>query len=309
MSDGASITTYEKETKKPQPAKPALQGSKAALDTALPVTQSVQRAVAEPARLRPADVLALQRAAGNRAVSGLIQAKAATAAATAATIAAKLTVGPVGDQYEQEADRVADQVLNMPTPTRGQQAAASSQPQAQRQVEEEEVQTKPLAASITPVLQRQVEEEEIQTKPLVQRQVEEEEIQTKPIVQRQVEEEEVQTKPLVQRRKDGGFEAGSEIENRLAAQKGSGAPLSDDVRTFMEPRFGADFSGIRVHTGTEAVQMSQDLQAQAFTHGQDIYLGEGRYDPGTDAGKRLLAHELTHTIQQTGNNTIEREKA
>jgi hypothetical protein len=69
----------------------------------------------------------------------------------------------------------------------------------------------------------------------------------------------------------------------------------------MEPRFGVDFGGVRVHTGAEAAQMSRDLSAQAFTHGQDIYLGAGRYDPGSSAGKRLLAHELTHVIQQTGD--------
>jgi membrane protein involved in colicin uptake len=133
--------------------------------------QSIQRAVQDPARARPADILALQRAAGNRAVSHHIQ--------------AKLTVGPAHDSYEEEADRVADQVLSMPAPT----ARPASVERAQRQVEEEEVQTKAL-------VQRQVEEEEVQTKPLVQRQVEEEEVQTKALMQRQVEEEEVQTKTL-----------------------------------------------------------------------------------------------------------------
>jgi hypothetical protein len=66
----------------------------------------------------------------------------------------------------------------------------------------------------------------------------------------------------------------------------------------MEPRFGADFSRVRVHTDGGAVQMSRDLQAQAFTTGQDIYFGAGRYDPGSEDGKRLLAHELTHVVQQ-----------
>jgi hypothetical protein len=146
-----------------------------------------------------------------------------------------------------------------------------------------------------------VEEEEIQTK-RVQRAAapEEEEIQTKRVQRAAVEEEEIQTKPAVQRRADGGFEAGSEIESRLASQKGGGEPLPDEVRTFMEPRFGADFSGVRVHTGAEAGQLNRSLQAQAFTHDQDIYMGAGKYDPGTDAGKRLLAHELTHVVQQTG---------
>jgi hypothetical protein len=68
----------------------------------------------------------------------------------------------------------------------------------------------------------------------------------------------------------------------------------------MEPRFGADFSGVRVHTDRESAQMNRELSAQAFTHGRDIYMGEGKYNPGSDAGKRLLAHELTHVVQQGG---------
>jgi hypothetical protein len=156
-------------------------------------------------------------------------------------------------------------------------------------------------------VQRQAtpEEEEVQTKRLVQRQAtpEEEEVQTKRMVQRQEmpEEEEVQTKLLVQRRGDGGFEAGSEMESRLAAHQGAGSPLPDETRTYMEPRFGADFSGVRVHTGGEAAQLNRQISAQAFTHGQDIYLSEDKYDPGSEAGKRLLAHELTHVVQQTGS--------
>ncbi len=76
----------------------------------------------------------------------------------------------------------------------------------------------------------------------------------------------------------------------------------------MESRFGADFSDVRIHTGAEAAQLSRDLQAQAFTHGRDIYFGAGRYDPGTETGKRLLAHELTHTIQQTGGARLQRRR-
>jgi len=86
-----------------------------------------------------------------------------------------------------------------------------------------------------------------------------------------------------------------------AVHKGAGSPLPDETRAYMEPRLGADFSGVRVHTGSEAAQLNRQISAQAFTHGQDIYLNEDKYDPGTDAGKRLLAHELTHVVRQTGN--------
>ncbi len=68
----------------------------------------------------------------------------------------------------------------------------------------------------------------------------------------------------------------------------------------MEPRFGTDFSNVKVHTDSSAVQMNQDIQAQAFTHGQDIYFNSGKYSPDTNEGKSLLAHELTHVVQQRG---------
>jgi hypothetical protein len=246
---------------------------------------ALQRAVLNPAEAAPGDILGLQRTAGNRAVSRLIQ--------------TKLTVGGAGDRYEQEADRVAEQVVSSQRST---VPDASRQPGVQRQGEEEEIQTKPLAATITPIVQRQVEEEEIQTKPLLQRQGEEEEIQTKPLLQRQGEEEEIQTKPLLQRQTaaDGSFDAGPSLEKRLSAHKGGGSPLPDQVRGDMESHFGTSFGGVRVHTDAAAVQMNRDLSAQAFTHGRDIYIRPERYNPGAEAGKKLLAHELTHVVQQGG---------
>ncbi|MEH2349811.1 MAG: DUF4157 domain-containing protein [Nostoc sp.] len=214
---------------------------------------------------------------------------------------AKLTVGAPNDMYEQEADRVADQVMSMPD------GKGSVQRETMPE-EEEEIQTKTLAATIAPLVQREVmpeEEEEIQTKTLgdsIQREVmpeEEEEIQTKPLgnrtLQREAmpEEEEIQTKSSP----DAGFQAGSNLESRLSSSQGGGSALPDDVRSFMEPRFGTDFSQVRVHTGGEAVQMNRELNAQAFTHKQDVYFGAGKA-PGKDA---LTAHELTHVVQQTGN--------
>ena len=101
----------------------------------------------------------------------------------------------------------------------------------------------------------------------------------------------------VQRKLDStteGDRSNSDLEARLNSSKGSGSPLTNEIRGFMEPRFGADFSGVRVHTGTNAVQMNRDVNAQAFAHGQDIYFGEGNA-PGKNA---LTAHELTHVVQQ-----------
>src|SRR6185437_8617130 len=87
-------------------------------------------------------------------------------------------------------------------------------------------------------------------------------------------------------------------ESSLMASKGSGATLPSSTREQMESSFGTDFSNVRIHTGSDAVKMSKDLHAQAFTHGNDIYFNSGKYDPASRSGKHLLAHELTHTVQQ-----------
>jgi hypothetical protein len=77
-----------------------------------------------------------------------------------------------------------------------------------------------------------------------------------------------------------------------------GGNLPAGVRKFMEPRFGADFSGVRVHTGDAAAKQSQQIDAAAFTSGRDIHFGKNRFQPDSASGKELIAHELTHTIQQ-----------
>jgi hypothetical protein len=175
-------------------------------------------------------------------------------------IQTKLTVGTPGDVYEQEADRMAQQVMSMPT-------AAAAPRQVQRFGEKNNpVQRWSLAQSITPVVHRRVDEQ-------------------------------VQMQSLVQRAfQAGGNEASGDLESRLNASKGGGSALAPEVRAFMEPRFGADFSSVRVHTGSEAVQMNRELGAQAFAHGSDIYYGAGK-SPGNN---ELTAHELTHVVQQTG---------
>jgi hypothetical protein len=118
-------------------------------------------------------------------------------------------------------------------------------------------------------------------------------------LQRQEDEDDIQTSRL-QSRTDGSFEAGADVQNRLSSSKNGGAPLSPEVRSDMEQRFGADFGSVKIHSDPKDAKLSRDIGAQAFTHGADVYMGEGKYDPGTTAGKRLLAHELTHVIQQTG---------
>jgi hypothetical protein len=203
-------------------------------------------------------LLQLQRTIGNRAVARLLQ--------------AKLAVSHPGDPYEREADRVAEQVTSMSVP--------ESTATAQRQMIPDEgkdtppLQTKPLAASLTPLAQQQAMPEEEQK--------EEQPGQMQSTLQRAAGEESV--------------DAGPSIEQQLGQSSGPGSPLPESVRSYMEPRFGADFSGVRVHTGSDSTQLNRSLSAQAFTVGQDIYYGGGKSP--TDLS--LTAHELTHVMQQGG---------
>lgn len=110
----------------------------------------------------------------------------------------------------------------------------------------------------------------------------------------------------------GSCGGGSPIPNRLSARvfssQGGGVALESRTRRFMEARFGNDLGGVRIHSGSEAAALNREIGAKAFTIGRDIYFGEGRYQPDTDNGKRLLAHELTHVQQQgeTSSPTIQR---
>src|SRR4030095_7884576 len=122
------------------------------------------------------------------------------------------------------------------------------------------------------------------------------------------EEEELQRKPLtsfitpfIQAKGIGGGIASDRISQKIDSTKDGGSNMDSGTKSFMESRFGTDFSGVKIHTDENAVQMSQELNAQAFTTGSDVYFNAGKYDPSSETGKHLLAHELTHTIQQSNN--------
>lgn len=97
-----------------------------------------------------------------------------------------------------------------------------------------------------------------------------------------------------------GQEVNSDFESKLHQSKGGGSKLSDKTRSQMESAFGADFGKVRIHTNSDAVGMNNQVQAHAFTHGSDIYFNEGAYQPEKKEGTKLLAHELTHVVQQGG---------
>ncbi|MEZ4827083.1 MAG: DUF4157 domain-containing protein [Bacteroidia bacterium] len=113
----------------------------------------------------------------------------------------------------------------------------------------------------------------------------------------------------IQMKSTGKTEYASEdIQRSLEKNSGGGSEMSQTTRSEMESSFGQDFGGVRVHTGSEAHQMNHDLSAEAFTHGKDIYFKAGNYQPESPKGKELLAHELTHVVQQTGGDFSAAEK-
>jgi len=268
MSDHQMKELLQKSSRKPQPADPAT-----------PTTGEH-----EP------DLVRLQRMVGNQAVQRMMSSGTVEIShRTAPTVQAKLTVGAADDAYEREADQVASQVMKK---------SAS----IQREGEEEELQMK--RADI----QREGEEEELQMKRAdIQREGEEEELQMKRAdIQREGEEEELQMKRAdVQREEEqvdmsGSFDVNGDVESRINAESGSGEAIPDVNRDLFESSMGRDFSGVKIHTGQESDNLNQELGARAFTKGNDIFFREGEYNPGSSGGQELLAHELTHVVQQGG---------
>ena len=205
-------------------------------------TNSVVQVAASARQSTPATP---QRSVGNQAMQRMLRTGA---------MQVKLTVNTPGDKYEQEADRVADQVRRMAS------AAAGDPPRIQRAC------TSSNRELETQTLQRMCagcEEEELQRK-----------------------------------EHGGAQDLSTDVESQVRALQGSGEQLPTHVREFFEPRFGRDFSDVRVHTNGAAAQAAHAVNALAYTSGREIVFGQGQYAPETDSGRRLLAHELTHVVQQ-----------
>ena len=104
--------------------------------------------------------------------------------------------------------------------------------------------------------------------------------------------------PATPRSGDGAFAAGGGFERQLDASRGRGRPLPSALQTEFEAKFAADFNGVTIHTDAQADGLSRSIQAEAFTRGRDIYVAGGQFVPNGMEGKRLLARELTHVVQQ-----------
>ena len=273
---------------------------------------------------------------------------------------AKLTVGLPGDKYEQEADAVADKVVNgngqqpavqqqgissiqrgtLATPAEDEKLgtaearmekdkAIQEKPEVQREggEEEEPVQAKGEEEEEVQMMGEE-EEEPVQTmgeeeeEPVQKMEEEEEPVQAKGEEEEEVqmmgeeEEEPVQTmeeeEPVQAKSKKGASpQASSGLSNKIRSSSGKGNQMPKNTKSEMENSFGVDFSGVNIHTDQSSVEMNKELGAQAFTRGQDVYFNAGKFKPETSEGKRLLAHELTHVVQQgkSGNHVVKRKKS
>ncbi len=267
---------------------------------------SPARPVARAAEQRRSEIEDLQRTIGNQAVLRLLRAHATGSAAqpgaagtttfasalrpnlSAAsmpstllrsaprlTLQAKLTVNTPGDVYEQEADRIADQVIRMPEPV------AATPPISPGSGSGEHLQRSCACGGTCADCTAHGEEQ----------------------LQQHVQRKEA---PAIRWHSGhaapgGAFEAPASVYEVL---RSPGEPLDAATRTFMEPRFGRDFTGVRVHAGTNAARSALQVRAQAYTVGQHIVLDREAHAPGSTAGRQLLAHELTHVVQQSNQPAV-----
>jgi Domain of unknown function (DUF4157) len=203
----------------------------------------------------PDYVFHLQRAIGNQAVQSLMRSNTTgfDFAKSGVLIQPKLKVSQPGDTYEEEADKVAEQVMRMPD-----------------------------SYNLPPLYKK-----------------EEGMNHEYPICEMRKKGEEklrVNRKPST----SSNLEA-SGITNEIGdPHSSSGLSLDSSTREFMETRFGYDFGNVRIHTGDKATKSTQTFHALAYTVGNDIVFAEGKYAPSTLEGRKVLAHELTHVLQQTG---------
>ena len=200
---------------------------------------------AQPTRSLEHPLQRLQHLVGNQAVMRLL-----VSGRVAQPRLQALRVGPAGDQFELEADRVADTIVRM------------SEPSAQRVCAE-------------------CEEEKGTDTGTIRRS------HAATLAVGAMQGQESQGK--------APSEAPQIVSDVIAE---SGRPLAPLVRSFMEPRFGYDFSRVRIHTGGRATESARAVNAVAYTVGRDIVFDEGAYRPETDSGRHIIAHELTHVIQQ-----------
>lgn len=219
----------------------------------------------EPSQKASSPVLRSQQAVGNRVTRQLVW--------------TKLRINRPDDPFEREANRMAEWVVRTWNAPGASQLPLVQEPFAAKAPHNQSVQR--LAGYRSPALSDSE-------------------------VAREDEEERPSPAQVQRLRSDGASgksqsqprEGASPLSKRLASSRNQGFSLSHAVRTSMEGRLGFDFSRVRIHTDAQAARLSDSLQARAFTYGRHVYFSRGEYRPDVESGRHLLAHELTHVIQQ-----------
>ena len=223
-----------------------------------------------------------------------------------APVQAKLTVGQPGDKYEKEADSMADAVVNKTATPEIQNKEISS-------IQRESLATPLEDEKLGTAEQRMEEDKLVQEKPELQRMEEPEE---EMVQQMEGDEEEGMVNKMedeeeesVQAKSNGKSSTASPgLSQQIKSKSGKGRSMSKSTQSEMESSFNTDFTDVNIHTDHDAVKMNKELGAQAFTHGKDVYFNSGKYSPESSEGKRLLAHELTHVVQQKSGKKIQMQR-
>ncbi|NER12072.1 DUF4157 domain-containing protein [Leptobacterium flavescens] len=206
-----------------------------------------------------------------------------------------LSIGKPGDKYEKEADNMAEAVVNKSTKPDIQNKEISS-------IQRESLATPQEDEKLGTAEQRMEEDKLVQEKKEIQKTEDPEEEMVNKMDEEKEEDKKVQAKG-----NPGNQTAGKALSQKIKSKSGKGRKLSSKTKAEMESSFGRNFSEVNIHTDDDAVKMNKELGAQAFTHDKDIYFNSGKFNPDSESGKRLLAHELTHVVQQ--NDGIQKKES
>ncbi|MCP4341224.1 MAG: DUF4157 domain-containing protein [Desulfobulbaceae bacterium] len=196
----------------------------------------------------------------------------------------KLKIGAPNDQYEQEADQVADQVMSAPLKHKCATCTDDDQ------IEEEESLVQPKVETGETLRRTPATNSETLDVPQVKISTPEGVLQPK---------SRGQVTPTIT----------TNTAKAIQSLRGKGQSLSGAEQNFFEPRFGADFGDVKVHSGDQAASLARSINARAFTLRQDVFFGAGEYSPNTYSGRKLLAHELTHVVQQNKRSVLRPKRA
>lgn len=247
-----------------------------------------------------------QQAVGNQAVQRLLASQG---------VQAKLSVAPPDDAFEQEADRVADEVVGKPG-----QAGATQTAEAPAAVHRLSERVHRAPAKEKDDKKKEGGKGQAEKEPPKgdkggggkdkgdkgdkggggkEKKKEDDKVKRKAAIMDDEEKKEKEDEPVERFAEDQAVpEVTPELELDLDRLAAGGQPLSEELRSLLEPRFGRDLGDVRIHLDAEAAGAARELEAQAFTRGEHVFFGAGYFEPHTAEGRWLMAHELTHTLQQ-----------